>query len=92
MPNIRPTELIIILVIIVLLFGAKKLPELAKSVGQSLKIFKNETKDETVSPQTAPPQMDAESHADASTATAAVPAPAENTFAPALPKTEGKNN
>ena len=27
MPNLRPTELIIILLIIVLLFGAKKLPE-----------------------------------------------------------------
>ena len=34
MPNLRPTELIIILLIIVLLFGAKKLPELAKSIGQ----------------------------------------------------------
>ena len=39
MPNLRPTELIIILLIIVLLFGAKKLPELAKSIGQSMKIL-----------------------------------------------------
>ena len=38
MPSLRPTELIIILLIIVLLFGAKKLPELAKSIGQSMKI------------------------------------------------------
>lgn len=30
-------ELIVILVIILLLFGSKKLPELSKSVGQSLK-------------------------------------------------------
>ena len=37
MPNLRPTELIIILLIIVLLFGAKKLPELAKSIGQSMR-------------------------------------------------------
>ena len=44
MPNLRPTELIIILLIIVLLFGAKKLPELAKSIGQSMKIFRAETK------------------------------------------------
>ena len=43
MPNLRPTELIIILLIIVLLFGAKKLPELAKSIGQSMKIFRAET-------------------------------------------------
>ena len=34
MPNLRPTELIIILLLIVLLFGAKKLPELAKSISQ----------------------------------------------------------
>lgn len=44
MPNLRPTELIVILLIIVLLFGAKKLPELAKGIGQSLKIFRDETK------------------------------------------------
>lgn len=38
-------HLIIILVIILLLFGAPKLPGLAKSVGQSMKIFRNEIKD-----------------------------------------------
>lgn len=35
---------IIILAVVVLLFGATKLPALAKSVGQSMKIFKNEIK------------------------------------------------
>lgn len=35
---------VIILAVIVLLFGATKLPALAKSVGQSMKIFKNEMK------------------------------------------------
>lgn len=35
--GIGPTELIIILIILVLLFGAKKLPELARSVGDSAK-------------------------------------------------------
>ena len=35
---------LILLVVIVLLFGATKLPALAKSVGQSMKIFKNEIK------------------------------------------------
>lgn len=33
-------ELLIILVIILLLFGAKKLPELAKGLGKSMKEFK----------------------------------------------------
>jgi sec-independent protein translocase protein TatA len=35
---------LILLVVVVLLFGAAKLPGLAKSVGQSMKIFKNEIK------------------------------------------------
>lgn len=55
MPNLRPTELIIILLIIVLLFGAKKLPELAKSIGQSMKIFRAETK--TDDPATQQPSI-----------------------------------
>lgn len=34
------TELIIILVIVMILFGAKKLPELAKGLGQGITEFK----------------------------------------------------
>ena len=37
-------EWIIILVIVLLLWGAPKLPALAKSLGQSLKIFRGEMK------------------------------------------------
>ncbi|GGO91857.1 hypothetical protein GCM10011584_26930 [Nocardioides phosphati] len=37
-------ELILILAVVVLLFGAKKLPELARNSGQALRIFKAETK------------------------------------------------
>ncbi|MFZ4895209.1 Sec-independent protein translocase subunit TatA [Plantibacter sp. Mn2098] len=37
-------HLVIILLIVLLLFGAPKLPGLAKSVGQSMRIFKNEVK------------------------------------------------
>lgn len=36
---------IIIAVVFVLLFGAKKLPDSAKSIAKSLKIFKSEMKD-----------------------------------------------
>ena len=39
------TELLIIFGIIVLLFGAKKIPELAKGFGKGIKNFKNEMKD-----------------------------------------------
>lgn len=38
-------ELLIILVIVVLLFGAKKIPELAKGVGKGIKNFKDEMKE-----------------------------------------------
>jgi sec-independent protein translocase protein TatA len=37
-------ELLIILVIVVLVFGASKLPELARGSGRALRIFKAETK------------------------------------------------
>lgn len=35
------TELVVILLIILLLFGGKKLPELSRSVGQSMKELRN---------------------------------------------------
>ncbi|WP_351231691.1 Sec-independent protein translocase subunit TatA [Streptomyces sp. NPDC002133] len=37
-------EIILILVVVLLLFGAKRLPDMARSFGQSLRILKSETK------------------------------------------------
>jgi sec-independent protein translocase protein TatA len=42
MGNIGTGELIIALLVVVMLFGAKRLPEVARGLGQSLKIFKTE--------------------------------------------------
>ena len=39
------TELLLIFGIIVLLFGAKKIPDLAKGIGKGIKNFKEEMKD-----------------------------------------------
>ncbi len=39
-------ELLIILAIVVLLFGAKKIPDLAKGLGKGIKNFKTEMKEE----------------------------------------------
>jgi TatA/E family protein of Tat protein translocase len=40
MPNIGPTELIIVLVVVLLLFGSTRLPKLARSMGEASKEFK----------------------------------------------------
>lgn len=46
--SIGPGQWLIILLIIVLLFGAKKIPELAKGLGRGIKTFKSEmSSDET---------------------------------------------
>ena len=42
--SLGTTELLIILGIIILLFGATKLPDLARGSGRALRIFKTETK------------------------------------------------
>lgn len=42
--NLQGWHLIVILVVVVLLFGAPKLPGLAKSIGQSMRIFRGEVK------------------------------------------------
>lgn len=42
--NLNGWHLVIILVVILLLFGATRLPALSRSIGQSMRIFKNETK------------------------------------------------
>lgn len=44
MPKLGAPELILLLLVILLLFGAKKLPDLSRSLGRSLRIFKSETK------------------------------------------------
>lgn len=59
-------EWLIILAIVVLVFGAAKLPDLARSSGQALRIFKTETKglrDDDASPST-PAQIESAEPAD----------------------------
>jgi sec-independent protein translocase protein TatA len=44
MGNFGATEIILILLVVVLLFGGKKIPELMKGVGQGMKEFKKASK------------------------------------------------
>ncbi|MGN7943003.1 twin-arginine translocase TatA/TatE family subunit [Metabacillus sp. 22489] len=44
MPNIGPGSLVLIVIVALLIFGPKKLPELGKAAGNTLREFKNATK------------------------------------------------
>jgi sec-independent protein translocase protein TatA len=53
----RALEILIIAAVVLLLFGAKRLPETARGLGKSLRIFKSEVnamKTDTAEPATAP--------------------------------------
>lgn len=64
--SLSTTEIVLIFLVILLLFGARKLPELAKGLGQAMREFKKATReaedsirtaiDETPSKPTAPAQ------------------------------------
>ena len=45
--NLGPTELIIVLVIVLVIFGGAKLPKLARSLGEAKREFESSTKDDT---------------------------------------------
>jgi sec-independent protein translocase protein TatA len=59
MGNFGATEIILILLVVVLLFGGRKIPELMKGIGQGLKDFKKASKVEDE-----PDKMKAESKED----------------------------
>lgn len=44
MPNLGGWELIVLVGVLVLVFGASKLPTMARSIGQSARVFKGEMK------------------------------------------------
>lgn len=44
--SIGPTEILVIVAVFVLLFGGKKIPELAKGLGEGIRHFKGAMKEE----------------------------------------------
>ena len=87
--QIGAPEILIILLIVVLLFGAKRMPDAARGLGRSLRIFKAETKglteDDAAASTPAAPAAPAAATPTAVEAPAApvapapAPAPAERT-------------
>ncbi len=43
--NLGPREIVVLLVVVLVLFGAKRLPDSARSLGRSMRIFKSEMKE-----------------------------------------------
>jgi sec-independent protein translocase protein TatA len=41
MPNVGPMEIVILLVVALLVFGPKRLPEMGRSIGKGMREFKN---------------------------------------------------
>lgn len=85
MGNIGPTELIIVLVIVLLIFGPKRLPSLGRQLGSGMREFKDsitgrngdDEKEETVTALPPAPEQD-----DASARPAAAPPAATPTGEP----------
>jgi len=44
MGALKPWHIIVLVVVILLVFGSKRLPDMARSIGQSLRVLKDETK------------------------------------------------
>ena len=85
MPNLKGWEWLIIVALILLLFGAKRLPDAARGLGRSLRIFKAETKGladdaspSATSAPAAPAAPPAIAPTDSPTAPAAPPASTES--------------
>ncbi|MFE9567418.1 Sec-independent protein translocase subunit TatA [Streptomyces sp. NPDC006692] len=60
--GLEPWHLLIVAVVLILLFGSKKLPDTARALGKSLRILKSETKamredDKSPAPAAATPQV-----------------------------------
>jgi len=90
MPDLGKPEILILLIVILVLFGAKRLPGAARSLGQSLRIFKAETKglrsdeDTTVTPSPTTPAVPPTTGTPGTMPIAPVPPAVQDQTAPPL--------
>jgi sec-independent protein translocase protein TatA len=91
MPNIGPVELIIVLVIVLVIFGARRVPEAGKNLGKGMREFKEaitgredrkgleaSNDPQTSGQATAPPEQAAPAVQEPPPAPAAAPAPPQD--------------
>lgn len=84
MPNLGGWELIVLLGVLLLIFGAKKLPDMARSIGQSARVFKGEMKGLRADDSPAPAPAPETPTAPVTAAMPAVGAPAPTTAMPVV--------
>lgn len=51
----EPSHILLVILVLILLFGAKRLPDSARALGRSLRIFKGELKDPNKNNESADP-------------------------------------
>ena len=78
MSNFKGWEIIIILALLLLLFGAKRLPDAARGLGRSLRIFKAETKGLRDDEQDREPRSDPAERSDVRPAPRVLPGTVED--------------
>jgi sec-independent protein translocase protein TatA len=68
MPNVGPLEIAVVLIIVLIIFGPKRLPELGKSMGHGIREFKNSISGESEkdSPEEKQRELQASQQAQAS--------------------------
>lgn len=71
---VRPTHILILLLVLILVFGASKLPDIARNIGKSAKVLKSELSD--LSEDDNPKQVTSETPAPQISASS--PAPTQN--------------
>jgi sec-independent protein translocase protein TatA len=75
--GLQPWHVIILVVVVVLVFGSKKLPDAARSLGKSMRIFKSEVR-----------EMQNDGKPEAPTPAPATPVQSERVETTAIPPTE----
>jgi sec-independent protein translocase protein TatA len=84
MPNVGPLEIAVVLVIVLIIFGPKRLPELGKSMGHGIREFKNSISgnSDKDSPEEKQRELQASQQAQASQPQPPPPAAAESPAEP----------
>ncbi len=85
MPNVGPLEIAVVLVIVLIIFGPKRLPELGQSMGRGIREFKASISGDKDSPEEKRRELQASEAQPAQSAQPAQPAAEASTEKPAEP-------